>query len=279
MNNIQYTSETELEDNLAAYAMNALEPEEKAALEVILESSEEAQAKLAEFQEWAATLSEDVHNFQPPDYLRSRILEQATLQDISTPTVQPVPVYTAAPRENLGVLQQIWASVQGWFTLNRAIYAGGAAAIVALIAFSATILLENSRLNNDMTTFNSAPITAGALSSFQAESSTSINEPILIIVPMISDQENITDTRALFTSQPDEPKFSAIFTNFPKLPIGEGFTIWGERQNKMEMLGRFTVNEQGNARIIRNIPRPLTEYDRVVVTQSNGENRSELDKP
>jgi anti-sigma-K factor RskA len=66
-----------LHDELAAYALDALDEREREAFEAHLADCGECRAELAGFRETVSLLAEGVEGPAPPDALRERILEQA----------------------------------------------------------------------------------------------------------------------------------------------------------------------------------------------------------
>jgi anti-sigma factor RsiW len=67
----------ELHDQLAAYALDALDDNERSAFEEHLAECEACRAELADFRETAGMLAYAAEGPTPPDALRERILEQA----------------------------------------------------------------------------------------------------------------------------------------------------------------------------------------------------------
>jgi anti-sigma factor RsiW len=66
-----------LHDQLAAYALDALDDDERDEFEAHLAECEECRAELADFRETAGMLAYAAEGPAPPDALRERILEQA----------------------------------------------------------------------------------------------------------------------------------------------------------------------------------------------------------
>jgi anti-sigma-K factor RskA len=79
----------DIEDLLAAYALDALEPEEIARLHTLLEERPELRATLAELRSTADKLPYGLPEAAPPPELRQRALDYATGRAARTPTRRP----------------------------------------------------------------------------------------------------------------------------------------------------------------------------------------------
>ncbi len=101
----------------AAYALNALDPEEEGEFEEHLRRCPRCRAELAELQEAAAALAFGTDSFEPASSLRERILEQAAAE---RPNVVPLPTghrrvvialgAVAAVAAVVAIVLGIWAS-------------------------------------------------------------------------------------------------------------------------------------------------------------------------
>src|SRR4051794_16321344 len=79
--------ETDLHELVAAYALNALEDDDRAAFEQHLAHCAQCTAELAELRDTAAALAYLPETVAPPEALRSRILETARAE---RPNVVPL---------------------------------------------------------------------------------------------------------------------------------------------------------------------------------------------
>jgi anti-sigma-K factor RskA len=121
--------ETDLHELVAAYALNALDDDDRAAFEEHLVDCEQCAVQLAELRDAAAALAYVPDTVAPPDALRSRILETARAE---RPNV--VPIDHAARRRTWGL---------------------GAVAAVA-VAAAVALAVWNVALHNDLNDQNQA---------------------------------------------------------------------------------------------------------------------------
>ena len=122
------SEETDLHELVAAYALNALDDEDRAAFEQHLADCEQCTAALADLRDTAAALAFVPETVAPPAALRSRILETASAE---RPNV--VPLHRAARRT--------WAL-------------GGVAAVA--VAAAAALAIWNVSLHNSLDDARSA---------------------------------------------------------------------------------------------------------------------------
>ncbi|MBI2965224.1 MAG: anti-sigma factor [Chloroflexi bacterium] len=122
-------------DDLAAYALGALDPERRREIETRLESDPELRAELEEMQEIAASLALLVPSQEPPRSLKSRLLQRFEMELQARRTVAaPVPM----PRESA------WAKFRRRALTPRVAYVAPAMVMVAIAASAVSVFAFNS---------------------------------------------------------------------------------------------------------------------------------------
>ena len=163
----------ESRDSLAAYALDALDPNERAQVERLLAISEEARQELLELQEGAEALSYLAGELEPPTRLKDRILSLAR-------SVQPV-------AGTLAALEPTASPETGWparlsirLKTARLGYFGTSVAAAGIVALAVFFGVQNSRLSSQVDDLNSqiaeSRSTINGLQSTVAAASGTINE-------------------------------------------------------------------------------------------------------
>jgi anti-sigma-K factor RskA len=122
-------------DDLAAYALGALDPERRREIEARLETDPELRAELEEMQEVSASLALLAPSQEPPRSLKSRLLQRFEMELQARRTVAaPVPM----PRESA------WAKFRRRALTPRVAYAAPAMVMVAIAASAVSVFTFNS---------------------------------------------------------------------------------------------------------------------------------------
>lgn len=98
-----------MHDLAAAYVLDALDADERAAFERHLRSCVECQAEVAQLSPAAEALAVDVEPVQPPDALRERILADARRGGHVVPFRRRAPVVLGAVASVAAVAAAVWA--------------------------------------------------------------------------------------------------------------------------------------------------------------------------
>ncbi|MBI4219349.1 MAG: anti-sigma factor [Chloroflexi bacterium] len=159
-------------DDLAAFALGALDPERRREIEARLESDPELRAELEEMQEIAASLALLAPSHEPPRSLKSRLLQRFDMELQARRTVgAPVPV----------PLESAWAKLRRRVLTPRLAYVAPAMVMAAVAASAVSVFTFNSlvdrrieeiqdQMTAGMTTVESTPqVTAAKLQETEAK--------------------------------------------------------------------------------------------------------------
>lgn len=237
---------SELKNLISAYALGALDDEEKRQLEGHLKRGcPECQAALAEMLEVTALLAATVEEKAPPVYLKSRILEQ-----IRGPQPAAVRVVKDALDEvtasALEKSRRFWVGVSGALAL---------ASIVLAFFFTRQI----SQLENDLAAMQTqAQLNAQMVNDLQLR----LQEKERILNVVQSPKVQLVELRGLepapaaagkvFWSSA-EKKAVFIAQNLPTPAADQDYQLWIIRGGQPIDAGVFAVDEQGTGVTIFNI--------------------------
>lgn len=122
-------------DDLAAYALGALDPERRREIEARLELDAELRAELEEMDEVAASLALLAPSQEPPRSLKSRLLQRFEMELQARRTAgAPLPM----PRES------VWARLKRRVLTPRVAYVAPAMAMAAVAASAISVFTFNS---------------------------------------------------------------------------------------------------------------------------------------
>jgi len=159
-------------ENLAAYALDALDTEdERRAVESLIESDEAAFAELNELTESAGLLAVSVPQVEPPAHLKSSILRMAD-EDLNK--FSPAPVQLAP-----------W-----WQRAFQSGVAVSAAAAVLVVVAGSALGYQNNQLSNELDTLRSdLNAESVAVANLQSELSTTMSDSETRVASMKSEME------------------------------------------------------------------------------------------
>jgi len=159
-------------ENLAAYALDALDTEdERRAVESLIESDEAALAELNELTESAGLLAVSVPQVEPPAHLKSSILRMAD-EDLNK--LSPAPVQSAP-----------W-----WQRAFQSGVAVSAAAAVLVVVAGSALGYQNNQLSNELDTLRSdLNAESVAVANLQSELSTTMSDSETRVASMKSEME------------------------------------------------------------------------------------------
>ena len=263
-------------DDLAAYAIGALEPDEAKRVEDLLVSSAGARAALEELQEGVIAFALGLPTKEPPPHMRDAVIGRAVIYGGEL-SVSPSPSTGTMemPQVKIGWLERLVNLV----TPARAVYAGGATVIAGLAALSISLAVINSNVGAEVpedmsvagigtssqtTQINPAVESAGSAFGSAIEAN---SEPFLVFLPSVASGISETaNTSAVISNIPDED-VEATFRRLPELSEGSKFRIWGINGSERELIEEFFSDEDGTARVkIGRDMAQLREYERIVVT-------------
>ena len=283
----------QLQDDLAAYVLGAVDAEEAERIEQVLLHSPEAQAELETLIESVSAMELSLsEGFMPSYELRERVLQQTSIAPLQP--LSGVANSSVQLRDDKTILQRIVFRIRQWFNPQRAIYATGLASIVGLVALSITLLSvdagSSSSANLQSSDSNNSPqafFTAGFSNSQDevANSAYEANfEPFLIAIPGGSTRDpNDTARLAVFSKDPVHGISHTGFRQPGNLQSGVSYKIWGITENGADLLHEFSVNpgEEGYIRgkISGQFKHIQENYTRIVITSTSMDDIADLPIP
>lgn len=168
-------------ENLAAYALDALDSEEeRREVEALIDSDPAAFAELQELFDTAGLLAISVPPATPPARLKSKILELAA-NESATSANQPSTTEHAVTRP----LQIPW-----WQRAFQSGYAVSAAAAVLVVVVGSALGFQNNQLSNELNTLRTDLIAESTVvANLQNELATTANDAELRVASMKSEME------------------------------------------------------------------------------------------
>lgn len=223
-------------DDLAAYSLGALEPQEVQDLEAHLASCTACSAELLEYQALAATLTAERLVLDPPgagwESLAARL-----------PTASPQSAVLGNRPPLLKMLPRAIVS-------TRAILLGWAATAAALAVLLGIVLWRDS----PPATGEGADVSSLA----RAEDGT--------VVPLAAAGGSPSLSGRLYVSA-DQTQGGLAAVGLPQLPAGSTYQIWFVRPDQSRASGGLFVADQRGAALVKvTIPGPLSEFAGVGIT-------------
>jgi anti-sigma-K factor RskA len=172
-------------ENLAAYALGALDDEEsRAAVEHLIEQFPEVRAEYEELSEATDYLAASVTPVEPPAHLKANILKQAEKE--SAPSVaRLVAAEIASNRSN---------SAPWWQRVFQSGYAVSAAAAMLVIVVGSVLSYQNTQLGNEIDSLRSDLAAETVLvANLQNELATTLNDSESRVASMKSEMEVMED--------------------------------------------------------------------------------------
>jgi anti-sigma-K factor RskA len=231
-------------DDLALYALTALEGEDRANLEKHLATCADCRLELEQLRGDGALLALSAVGPRPPARARQRLLDAVTKESASSP----------ASRAHA---RRSWWGVLGW------------AATAAVIVFAASLWKENSALKE----------TLASASAQASESARQLEDLRKIAAPIIAPEaQRITLVAAKTPPQPQGKAFylrnrsNLVFvaSNMPALPPQKAYELWLiPAQGAPIPAGVFKPDARGSATVV-NPPLPAgTEAKAFAITVEN----------
>ena len=279
-------------DDLPAYALDALTPEERAKVDRLISQSPEAFQTLMAYMETAERLSEFVSPLEPPASVREAILSGAD-RDI---------FLTRVARQDAKELEPaFFARLAGWLSPARVVYAGTSAALLAVIGIAIVFGLENSKLNSHVDTLRSeVAVELERMAELRDQVGTNndqVQQQQLEIARLttvnaalnqaLKDQQWLTFVTGnrqyrvaeFLVGSTEHPEATGSLTveNFadtavflvgglPTLTDDSQYILWLVGNGTADPVASFTVDEAGRARVEFTLPNNISAYDNVIVT-------------
>jgi Anti-sigma-K factor rskA/Putative zinc-finger len=239
----------DVREALPAYALGALDPEERLAVEHHLETCAGCRAALEPFANVATAMASAPPPVAPPPSLRARLLTEIQAPRPTPPAAEPAPT-TVARRS--GLLVPRWAA------------AGLAAAAVLLIAGIAVLALELSAVRQDRDTAAAAERKLAAYLSAGGQV-TKLNA----LPP--ADYGSSWGHGTLVTA-PGLPPL-VVVDGCPPTTGQRLYRVWLARGDKRTGVGEIKVDENGSGWLVVATAEPVASYDTVGVTMVTGGNQ------
>lgn len=250
---------SELEELLAAYALGALDDDERAQVEAKLAKNSQARRQLDEMLETTAFLAYAAEQRSPSAGLRSRILNAAQ----TTPQMQrastPVPVQQPSIRSSAAVTERhgsFWSELVNTFFGRMALASSMAAAV--LLIFGGVLYSQLVAQQAQIAALQQAA------------------ERQQQIVALLGDPANVQRTlqastgsagSGAFYFKPDSSEVLVVVQGMRPLPADQAYQLWVIQGNAAPVpLPTFTVDGTGRAYAVVRAPQKITQYDLVAIT-------------
>ena len=235
-----------IQEQLEAYALNALEPEERAWVERHLQDCPHCQQVLAEYEEVLAQFPEmltAVTNDSPPDHIKASLLRAITAN-------RATPVHQQLPRHSRRRLRWHW----GWQL---------ATAIFGLLLILS--LAWGIRLN----------VALAQERALRAEVLDLVGQQELVLEVVDSNQTNRSFLRPVDTTsaaygklftRTDMPFLVAMAARLPQPPQGQAYHVWLTHDQQTELAGVMVVDEAGFGLLLHEADQNGPTYDAAELT-------------
>lgn len=235
----------EVEEALGAYALDALEPDEAAAISAHLSVCPRCQEAAGRSSAVVDALALLVPPVAPPVALRERLLASAT----DEPVAPAAPISIVERRSRRNALTAVLA------------------ACVALLLVSAAFLAVS--LNRVADERDEAMASAALISSYVSAGGQ--------VVPLSSQQANVYEgysaRGSLLVAPGKEPL--VIVAGCPKSSEHLTYRVWFAREGERSAAGELWVDEDGSGMVKLSPEQPLHEFDTIGVTALNSSNERE----
>jgi anti-sigma-K factor RskA len=279
--------------NLPAYALNALNPEERARVEALLEVSPEAREELRLYQDMAEKLSHLATQAGsiPSERVRASLLAQAD---------SDIHLIDLAREEARSVRPSRVAALSGFFRSFRAAYVGTAAVSVSVLGIALFFGIENSRLGSEVAQLRMdreadlAQVADLRQAMDEASVEFDVQQAEVARLNAVNDGLNealknqqwltyVTQNREFrvpnyFVGGPGAPEANgtlavknfddlAVFlvSGLPPAPDGFQYGLTLMRDGVPEQVATFQVNQAGQARVEFDLPDNISQFESAMV--------------
>jgi anti-sigma-K factor RskA len=243
------TPHEQFADDLALYALNALEGEDRAALEQHLGACTECRRELEQLRGDGALLALSVTGPKPPQRARQRLMDAVGKEAASESRAR-------AQAQTTGGQRSWW----GWL---------GWAATAAMVVLACLLWRQNAALNRDL----------GLAARLGAEEQQELEDLRRVAAPIVSPEAQVVTVVALKTQpQPQGKAFylrnrgSLVFVanNMPPLPPQKAYELWLiPVQGAAIPAGVFKPDSHGRGSIVNPPLPPGTEAKTFAITVEN----------
>lgn len=225
-------------ENAAAYAIDALEPEEARAFEEHLRGCAECRAAVEEMRSVIVMLPFTVDLVEPPPRIKQQLMRQIRSTPVARAAAPDAPARAVAARQPARSRGTPWVAL-----LRGALPTGVALASVVLVLGLAALLVRQQR-------------ELGELRRVQAV----VGSPSTVVAPV-----SAGEVRAKLYMLPDSPTAYLVVDGLPRLPSDRDFQVWMLAEGGPVSVG--VHHPEGSGRWLIQAPRPMREYDGVGITQ------------
>jgi anti-sigma-K factor RskA len=229
-------------EDLALYALNALEGEERATLEKHLATCAACRLELEELRGDGALLAMSTMGPRPPARAKQRLMDAVAKESVESPTLAQSARRGGAPTSSSAHTRHWW----GWL---------GWAATAAVIVFAASLAKENAGLKESL----------ASAKSIITQNSQELSDLRQIAAPIVDPQaQRVTLVSVKSPVQPQGKAFylknrsSLVFvaSNMPTLPPQKAYELWLiPTQGAPIPAGVFKPDARGSATVV-NPPLP-----------------------
>jgi anti-sigma-K factor RskA len=231
-----------LTDDLAAYAMGALDPEERGALEAHLAECAECRADLADYRHLSTILAQDRAGVEPPASTWAAIAAQLRTAQ-AQPAAEPMPI-SAAPTAARA------ADRKPWFAHARLLVVGWAATAAVLALLAGFVVWHQFIGGNDSG--------VSALASAEGGS----------VIPLAGQNADGSPMSGRLYISEDGKEGGLAVIGMPVLEPGATYEIWFVRHDQSRAPGGlFVADARGSALVKVDIPGPLDQFEGVGITR------------
>lgn len=235
---------SEINPNLEAFALGALDPFTRAQVETHLQSCAACRQTLASYHQLVGTLPNVLANaspLRPPAALKYKIM-QAAQADIQARAIQETFAPHSVPPAPL-IRRAAWLSGPRFLVGS---FATALVVIVLLVGLSyiTTRQMEQARLREQQAVAQANSLLQANQRAFQVISS--LNKQDLVL------RSPDASSNAVGKVQLDPTKPTVLLTaeNLPQPGLGESYFVWTITKGTIQGVGQFTPNESGFGMVV-----------------------------
>lgn len=224
----------ETQDLIAAYALNALSPQEMERVEGHVRRCAQCVGELRQAMEAAGLLALDVPQQDPPPLLRARILYQVRSE--RTPQQRP-----------------FWRLSQGWRLAVAGVVGVGMAALLGTTLFLSMSVSDLQDQSQELEQMALAQEEESGRLAVALDEQRALNYLMTIpnkIVYTSKDSTMIPEARGMVMATPDRRWGFLVSEGLEALPEGRGYQAWWITGDRRISAGLFTTDEYGWAQLL-----------------------------
>ncbi|GAB4427531.1 MAG: anti-sigma factor [Chloroflexi bacterium OHK40] len=278
------------ESQIGAYALGALDPEDRAAVEALLATSPEHQEELRQLREAIALLPYAAQPVTPPERVRERLFARIEASRATAPVVRPQAAVRPRLRWLMPALTAVLATVVlafGGLTLSLS------SAVARLEATNRELVSTLGVLQQALADTQARQETLAAQLAEGQRQLSSVNEQLaaseeritqlraelaqdeyvisFVSAPGVATRQ-LTASRTDISAQgemymyPGESSAVVLFSGLPVLQPGQVYQFWLADGQTQVAGGTFVVDATGIGHIVVQAPREVNAFSEVMVT-------------